>query len=174
MNEATTTLTRAGIEQDVRLRREPNNHVGGFAAQTAVVAGHSLSRCAVDQEAPRAGACAARTRKPADRSAHVLRRSRDPLRYAPAAGEGTCFGYAASKSGVPVAAQCLLQRTQQATPRAGAVASATCSSVSFKARPNLSVEPRPNGGPPGPPSAVVYLAPVGPGVPPLVPSHLER
>ena len=42
------------------------------------------------------------------------------------------------------------------------------------ALPNPSVEARPNGGPPGPPSAFVYHAPVGPGVPPSAPPHLER
>lgn len=39
---------------------------------------------------------------------------------------------------------------------------------------NPSVEPRPNGRPPGPPVGVVYHPPVGPGVLPPVPSHLER
>jgi hypothetical protein len=42
------------------------------------------------------------------------------------------------------------------------------------ATPNPSVEARPNGGPPGPPSGVVYHPPVGPGVPPSDPPHLER
>ena len=51
-----------------------------------------------------------------------------------------------------------------------------CRSVlgSPRATPNPSVEARPNGGPPGPPSGVVYHPPVGPGVPPLGPPHLER
>ncbi|CAD5373081.1 hypothetical protein RA210_U290022 [Rubrivivax sp. A210] len=43
------------------------------------------------------------------------------------------------------------------------------------ARPNTSVKPSTNGGPPGPGHryAVHYLWP-GPGVPPLVPAYLER
>jgi hypothetical protein len=42
-------------------------------------------------------------------------------------------------------------------------------------RPNPSVKPRPNGGPPGPGHryGVHFLWP-GPGVPPLVPAYLER
>ena len=42
------------------------------------------------------------------------------------------------------------------------------------ALPNPSFEARPNGKPPGPPGAVVYPTPVGPGVLPSVPPQLER
>jgi hypothetical protein len=44
----------------------------------------------------------------------------------------------------------------------------------LEARPNTSVEARPNGTRPGPRSAQVYHAPRGPGLAPLVPPHLER
>jgi len=42
-------------------------------------------------------------------------------------------------------------------------------------RPNPSVKPSPNGGPPGPASGYGVHCPLaGPGVPPLVPSYLKR
>lgn len=37
-------------------------------------------------------------------------------------------------------------------------------------KPNPSLKPSPNGGPPGPSAALVYLASAGPGVPPLGPA----
>ena len=44
-----------------------------------------------------------------------------------------------------------------------------------KVRPNPSVKPSPNGGPPGPIHGYgVHFPWLGPGVPPLVPAYLER
>ena len=122
-------------------------------------------------------------------SAHVLRRSREPRS---ARGRLICWPArrhgqhgAASKS--ESAAVCLRSPRSTRPTRSGAgrsrrkavkqpegLRAATASSLRSQARPNTSVNARPNGGPAGPRSRAGYHRPRGPAVPPLGPRYLER
>ena len=77
-----------------------------------------------------------------------------------------CFGFARCTRTV-AHCRCIYGQLQAASP-------AIHASARPQPRPNPSLEPRPNGGPPGPRSAEAYHALRGPGVPPSAPSQLER
>lgn len=87
-------------------------------------------------------------------------------RFAPAC----CAAQSVCRSCPP---KCLSPRLASATP-SKARRSAFVPFARPQARPNTSVNARPNGGAPGPRSALAYHAPHGPGTPPLAPRYLER
>ena len=165
------------LTSNVRPRREPV-HQSPHLLQVVPAVASPASRCGQDSVLLVVGASRRRA-LPGSQSSEAAasgrgRQSRAPHRICPGQSRLKSRLWHSASAGFNSAASS--SHSRSSTLRSGVPAFLTPALVSrlANARPNPSVEARPNGKPPSPLVGVVYHPPVGLGVSPSIPPHLER